>query len=187
MSIQSTAKLTGLEFDTMVQRGAFDFVEPKKVELLRGELRFMNPAGPLHDDLIDFLTRWSTDSTRNGEANIRVQCGFICDDNRPEPDILWLKPRRYGKVKPTSQDVLLLIEVADSSLSGDLNEKAEIYAEAGVREYWVVDIQTARIHALRNCDGKTYRSISIIVPPTPVSPLCFPNALLNTQLLFEVV
>ncbi len=97
MPIQSTARLTGLEFDTMVLRGAFDFVEPKKVELLRGELRFMNPAGPLHDDLVEFLNRWSIDSTRNGEANIRVQCGFVCDDNRPEPDILWLKPGATAK------------------------------------------------------------------------------------------
>lgn len=51
------AKLTGAEFDAMVMRGAFDCIGPKKIELIHGELRFMNPAGPLHDDLIDYLTR----------------------------------------------------------------------------------------------------------------------------------
>ena len=48
------AKLTGAEFDTMVDRGAFDFIKTKKVELIRGELRFMNPAGPIHDDSSPF-------------------------------------------------------------------------------------------------------------------------------------
>jgi len=51
------AKLSGAEFDAMVERGAFDRLGPKKLELIHGELRFMDPAGPLHDDLIDFLTR----------------------------------------------------------------------------------------------------------------------------------
>lgn len=51
------AKLTGNEFDAMVERGAFECIGPKKVELLHGALRFTTPAGPLHDDLIDYLTR----------------------------------------------------------------------------------------------------------------------------------
>lgn len=100
--MSTVAKITGAEFDAMVARGAFDCIGPKKVELIHGELRFMNPPGPLHDDLIDYLTRWSVNATNQGAANVRVQCGFICDDNRPEPDVLWLKPRRYGRVKPTA-------------------------------------------------------------------------------------
>lgn len=146
----------------------------------------MNPAGPVHDDYIDYLTRWSTDSTTAEIANIRVQCGFVCDDDRPEPDVLWLKPRRYGRTRPTTSDVLLLIEVSDSSLSSDLLEKADIYAESGVAEYWVVDIPASRIHVMTNSDGKHYRSIEIVLPPKPLAPKCRPEALLNTAELFEV-
>ena len=51
------AKLTGPEFDAMVDRGAFDCIQGKKAELIRGELRFMNPSGPIHDDYIDYLNR----------------------------------------------------------------------------------------------------------------------------------
>ncbi len=51
------ARLTGAEFDSMVDRGAFDRIEGKKVELIRGELRFLNPAASIHDDYIDYLTR----------------------------------------------------------------------------------------------------------------------------------
>lgn len=171
----------------MVLRGAFSCVGPKKVELIHGELRFMNPAGPLHDDLIEYLNRWSTDSTRSGQANIRIQCGFMCDDHRPEPDILWLKPRRYGRVKPVAKDVLLLIEVADSSLPGDLHEKADIYATAGVQEYWVVDVNATRIHVLSKSDGSTYRDIRIAMPPNRLAPRCLAAATLDLRELFEVV
>ncbi len=180
------AKITGPEFDSMVDRGAFDCLEGKKVELIRGELRFMNPAGPIHDDYIDYLTRWSHKSATEGIANIRVQCGFVCDDNRPEPDVLWIQPRRYGRIRPTARDVMLLIEVSDSSLSSDLREKADIYAEAGVQEYWVVDIPSSRIHVLSKSDGKSYRKIEIAVAPQFLSPTCLPSAKLDLTDLFSV-
>ncbi len=180
------AKLTGAEFDAMVDRGAFDCIEGKKVELIRGELRFMNPAGPIHDDYIDYLNRWSVRSTLDDQANIRVQSGFICDDNRPEPDILWLQPRRYGRTRPTARDVMLLIEVSDSSLPSDLQEKADIYAEAGVQEYWVIDVPSSRVHILSKSDGKSYRKIEIAVSPQFLSPTCLVNARLDLSDLFSV-
>jgi Uma2 family endonuclease len=185
--MSTMAKIKGTEFDAMVERGAFDCIGPKKVELIRGELRFMNPAGPLHDDLIDYLNRWSVNATNQGAANIRVQCGFICDDNRPEPDILWLQPRRYGRVKPTAKDVLLLIEVADRSLANDLQEKAEIYAHAGVLEYWVVDVHSSRIHVMSEVVEGLYRRIEIVASPNSLAPQCLPVAKLDTKQLFEVV
>ena len=184
MSIVS--KLTGAEFDSMVERGAFDAIGPRKIELIRGELRFMNPAGPIHDDHIDYLTRWSHDNTTAKDANIRVQCGFVCDDDRPEPDVLWLKPKRYGRTRPTAADVMLLIEVSDSSLAADLQEKADIYAESGVAEYWVVDIPGSRVHVMSQSDGKHYRSIEIVVPPNPLAPKCRANATLSTAELFDI-
>jgi len=184
MSVGS--KLTGAEFDSMVERGAFDTIGPRKIELIRGELRFMNPAGPVHDDHIDYLTRWSTDHTSAQDATIRVQCGFVCDDDRPEPDVLWLKPKRYGRTRPTAADVMLLIEVSDSSLATDLQEKADLYAESGVAEYWVVDIPGQRMHVMSHSDGHHYRRIEIIVPPNPLSPKCRPSAILNTAELFDV-
>lgn len=179
------AKVTGSEFDSMVQRGAFDGFGPRKIELIRGELRFMNPAGPIHDDYIDFLIRWSTEQTAASEVTVRVQGGFVCDDNRPEPDVLWLKPRRYGRTRPTAEDVLLLIEVSDSSIAADLQEKADMYAESGIVEYWVIDVPASRIHVMTGSDGKHYRNIEIVVPPQQLAPKCLPSAKLNTTELFE--
>ena len=184
--MSTTSHISGAEFDSMVERGAFDGLGPKKIELIRGELRVMNPAGPIHDDYIDFLSRWSFESTTSSEFNVRVKCGFVCDDNRPEPDILWLRPRRYGRTRPTAADVMLLIEVADSSLSTDLQEKADLYAEAGVEEYWVVDVPASRVHFMTASDGKHYRSIEVVVPPTQLAPKCQPHAELPTAELFAV-
>jgi len=184
--MSSAAKLSGADFDSMVDRGAFDGIGPRKVELIQGELRFMNPADPIHDDYIEYLTRWSTTNTTPADASIRVQCGFICDDDRPEPDVLWLKPRRYGRTRPTTADVMLLIEVSDSSLKIDLQEKSDLYAAGGVSEYWVVDIPASRIHLMTRSNGMHYQSIEIVVPPSTVTPQCRPSAVLNTAQLFEV-
>ena len=111
---------------------------------------------------------------------------FVCDDNRPEPDILWLRPKRYGRTRPTAADVLLLIEVADRSITTDLQEKADLYAKSGVAEYWVVDVPASRIHVMTTSDGKHYRSVEIMVPPKQLAPGCRPSAELPTAELFAV-
>ncbi len=182
----TVARLTGADFDTMVERGAFDCLGPRKVELIHGELRFMNPAGPIHDDHIEYLTSWSFETTTRKDCNIRVQSGFVCDDHRPEPDVLWLRPKRYGRMRPTTADVMLLIEVSDSSLSDDLREKADLYSESGVEEYWVVDIPNQRIHVMSDIQLGRYRRIEIRVPPATLSPRCKPEAVLNIAELFDI-
>jgi Uma2 family endonuclease len=184
--MSTLCKLTGAEFDRMAENGSFDVLGPKKIELIHGELRFMNPAGPVHDDYIDYLTRWSMDKNSIDVATIRVQCGFVCDDHRPEPDVLWLKPRRYGRTRPTAADALLLIEISDSSLSNDLKEKALIYAKAGVAEYWIIDIPNQILHRLWDSDGERYQKSEDIVAPQTPAPNHRPSAKLNLAELFEV-
>jgi|688.fasta_scaffold00180_51 hypothetical protein len=80
--MQTTTGLTGAEFDAMVECGAFERIGPKKIELIQGERRVMNPAGPIHDDYIDYLTDWSYQSIDTREFRIRVQSGIVCDDSR---------------------------------------------------------------------------------------------------------
>ena len=181
------AKLTAKEFDAMAEHGSFDVLGPKKIELIHGELRIISQAGPIHDDFIEYLTRWSIKSADEAVATVRVQCGFACEEHRPEPDVLWLKPVRYGRRRPTAAEVLLLIEISDSSLVGDLNEKADLYAAAGICEYWVIDIPNQRLHRMSHSDGTGYRRIETVVPPHRPAPLCQPDAELNLEELFEVL
>ena len=147
----STAlQLTLREYNHMVACGAFEAIN-RKVELIRGEIREMSPAGPVHDDLIDYLYDWSVRSTERSSIHIRGQSGMDLPqlDSRPEPDVFWVKAKRYLDCHPTGQDTLLAIEVADSSLKSDRTTKADLYAEAGIQEYWVVDVQGKCIYVMR--------------------------------------
>ena len=115
-----------------------------------------------------------------------MQCGFVCDDNRPEPDVLWLRPGRYRESHATAADVLLLIEVSDSSVGYDTGIKVEVYAEAGVSEYWVVDVGSRQVRVYSNPDGKLFRSVRVVEVTGSLSPGCLPSASLNLIDLFLV-
>lgn len=184
--MSTIAKLSGNDFDRMVLRGAFVDLEPMKVELIYGELRFMNPAGPVHEGEIEFLTNWSYANTSRQEVSIRVQSSINCGDHRPEPDLVWSRRMPTKRMRPTHADVLLLIEVSDSSTEQDLGEKARLYAEHGIPEYWVVDVQAEQVHIHRTPSQGKYQSIQSHDKSAMISPLCQPTALLSLAELFDL-
>ena len=180
----STAlRLTPDEYDRMIAKGAFDGIN-RRIELIHGELREMNPAGPVHEDYIDFLNRWSTESTTSSDCVVRVQSSIDLADSRPEPDVTWLRPGRYASQRPQASDVMLLIEVADSSMATDMNEKAILYAQSKVAEYWVVDIPSRCIHVFADSDQEVYRTARRVDLGEELSPRCQPSATLNLSDLF---
>ena len=105
-------------------------------------------------------------------------------DSRPEPDVLWVKARRYLDGHPEALDVLLLIEVSDSSLTADRDQKAELYAQAGIIEYWIVNIADEVIHIYRDPDRSGYRSLRTVSGGESASPLIQPQVKLNLGELF---
>lgn len=149
--MSTTLKLSIEEYNCMVEMGAFDHLN-RSIELVRGEIREMNPAGPLHNDLIAFLTDWSYQTTDRSRIRITVQAGLELAGQQscPEPDLLWLRAGRYRDRHPTAADVKLAIEVSDSSLIKDLGEKVPLYAEAGIPECWIVDALGQCIYVYRN-------------------------------------
>ncbi len=104
----------------MVQKGAFDELG-RGVELLRGELIEMNPAGPVHDDYVAYLTTWSGKHIDPTKTLVTAQTGLDLPaaESRPEPDIFWVKKKRYREHHPQAKDVQLAIEVADLSFAKD--------------------------------------------------------------------
>lgn len=184
--MSTVAKLSGDDFDRMVARGAFVDLEPLKIELIYGELRFMNPAGPVHEGEIEFLTNWSYANTDRQLVGIRVQCSINCGDHRPEPDLVWSHKMPSKRVRPSHQDVLLIIEVADSSLEQDLGEKAQLYAEHCAPEYWVVDIQSEQVHVHRTPENGRYQFIQQFGKTSQISPICQPDAKLSLAELFDL-
>ena len=96
----------------------------------------------------------------------------------------WVKEKSYRRGRPTAADVLLIIEVAKTSRDYDLGEKADLYAAAGIREYWVVDIVELRLVIHREPRRGRYRSIESHSGDAEVCPRAMPEAKLRLRQLF---
>ena len=177
--------LTVAEFDRMAEQGAFDHLN-RKIELIRGELREMNPAGPFHDGLITYLTNWSVLAAAPHAMLVTSQTGLSLPEleSRPEPDLLWLRNANYRTRHPTAADVVLAIEVSHSSLRFDLTEKCKLYAEAGINEYWIVDANERCLHVFRQPRNGSYGEHAIATLNEVVSPLAVADAKLDIGELF---
>jgi Uma2 family endonuclease len=92
---------------------------------------------------------------------------------------------RYRRRRPQAPDVLLVIEVADTSLDYDLGTKQQIYAAAGVKEYWVVDVTAERVAVFRNPSKHGYRKHEEYSSGQRISPAAAPRAVLDLDELFE--
>jgi len=182
--MSASLKLTIAEFDRMIERGEFDHSK-KRVELIHGELREMSPVGPAHDDIISFLNRWSCSCTQD-DVGIRVQCSVELPEleSVPQPDIAWVRRGRYRQRRPQPEDVLLVIEVAASSLKYDLGKKQLLYAAAGVVEYWVVDVRGECIHTFRHPTKKGFRTTKTYGRSQTLAPAAAPKANLDLAKLF---
>jgi Uma2 family endonuclease len=182
----TTLQLTLAEYDSMVRVGAFDRID-RKVELIHGELIEMNPAGPVHDDLISYLNTWSARSFNPTLTIITSQTGLNLPEqiSRPEPDLLWLRKGRYRDAHPKASDVQLAIEVAYSNIAYDLETKRKLYASAGIIEYWIVDAEANCIHVFTHPDQGDYTKRQVFKVGESLSPSLTPTATLNLQDLFE--
>ncbi|MBA3452282.1 MAG: Uma2 family endonuclease [Deltaproteobacteria bacterium] len=130
--------LSRREYDELVNLGVF---ENEKIELLRGMLVTMSPQGSPHARMIVWLTRRLIKAL-DDSWEVRPGLPYAAsDDSEPEPDLL------VTVADPTRPDhpstALLLIEVSNSSLRKDRKIKLPIYAEAGVPEYWIIDVSAA--------------------------------------------
>ena len=118
-----------------------------RVELVDGEIRQMAPIHPPHASIVKRLNSLLAVQLK-GIAVVGVQDPIQLDDyNEPQPDVTVLRFRNdyYASQHPTPADVLLTIEVADTSLSYDRDEKMPRYGRAGIPESWLVDVQSGTI------------------------------------------
>ena len=137
------------EYMQMIKLGILD--ENDKLELIRGELVKKMTIGDPHAACVDRLTKLFI-RRLDDSVTVRSQNPVIVLDSRPEPDVVLAVARdhEYATAAPQPNDILLLIEVADSSLEYDRTEKLSLYAEAGVREYWIANIQGHCVEVYRN-------------------------------------
>jgi Uma2 family endonuclease len=130
-----------------------------RVELIGGEIFDMAPIGSAHAGKTDRLNRLFARAAADGLALVSVQRPLRLDAyNEPEPDVMLLKPRAddYQGRHSGAADVLLLVEVSQTSLAYDRGMKLALYAKFGVREVWIVDLRGAAIEVYREPAGDAY-------------------------------
>lgn len=123
-----------------------------RVELIEGEIVDLAPIGSAHGGTVDCLTSLVARSVVGGQAQLRVQGSLRLDvHNEPQTDIMLLRPRAdfYRTSHPTAADVLLLVEVAETSLAYDRGPKLALYARHHVPEVWIVDLAGGAIELFR--------------------------------------
>lgn len=167
-------KLTVTDYHRMAQVGIL--AKDMRVELIEGEIIDMAPIGSRHGSVVDRLTRLLHRATVADQAIVRVQGSIrLSRHTEPQPDIALLKYRDdfYENNIPNATDVLLLIEVAESTVAYDRDIKAPLYARAGIPEYWLFDLEQRRIvfHS-EPVDGE-YRQADAAAAPavTPIRAL----------------
>ncbi len=151
--------------------------ESDRVELLNGEITEMSPQRPPHTT----ATKRAYDYLKpllSGKADVRSQSPIILSLlSEPEPDIAVVAIDKfdYSLSHPRPNDIFLLIEVADSTLTRDLSEKAKAYSEANIQEYWVVDVKERQVHIFRHPLGGTYQQKWLKSESSSCSLLAFPD------------
>ena len=146
MAVAGIHRFTVDDFARMGEAGIF--TEDDRVELIDGEVREMTPIGPPHAWTVDRLTVLV--AARLPEtAHLRVQGPIrLGRHTEPLPDLsVARRTQAYTHRHPDAGDVLLVIEVADSSLQNDREEKVPRYGKAGIPETWVVDVSARTVTA----------------------------------------
>ena len=163
----------------MVEAGLF---RNERVELIEGVIVQMSPQSPPHAGAIQILNTL-LNAALNGRAAVRVQSPFATGaDGLPEPDIALVEPRPFWNAHPDR--AFLIIEVADSSLRFDRHEKAEIYAQAGVPEYWVVNLAAETVECHTEPTGGDYSRVTTCRRDDVLRPVAFPDVGIRVAAIF---
>ena len=175
MAVQAQSrKFKVAEFYKLAEVGILS--EDDRIELLDGQIMVMAPIGENHRTVVDALAEIFTDQ-RQGRYRVGVQNPLrIDDENEPQPDLV-LYDRGVVARHPTPGETFLVVEVADASLGYDQRSKIPVYAVAGIKEVWIVDLIRSCIHTYRDpkSTNRDYATVSLFDKLTWVSPRDFPD------------
>jgi Uma2 family endonuclease len=163
------------EYHRMAEAGILG--EDERVELIEGEIIQMAPIGPRHAGCVINATRLFI--TRLGDrAVVSPQNPVVIRPrSEPQPDLVLLRQRAvsYSRELPASQDVLLAVEVAETTVRLDRLVKARLYARAAIPEFWLCLARDGAIEVYRGPSVDGYAGVTLHSPGQAVSPLAFPD------------
>lgn len=134
--------------------------EDDRVELLDGQIVPLSPIGKFHAACVDRITQLLVLRFKE-EKIVRVQNPVVLnDDSEPEPDLSILAPRAdfYAEAPPRPENIELIIEVADTSLEKDKQLKIPLYAAAGIKEVWIIDLTRSEVIVYAQPKGAVYQT-----------------------------
>lgn len=186
MLVQAQHRFSVEEYYRMAETG---ILRPDaRVELLDGKIIDMSPIGPFHGGSVNRLIRLFS-KLSNGRWLVSAQNPVHLDDySEPQPDLMLLKPAAddYTSRHPVPEDVFLLIEVADSSLELDREEKLPAYGRAGIREVWILNLSAKTIEVSREPHFTGYGSNQALRAGDKASPLAFPDVVVDVAELLKL-
>jgi Uma2 family endonuclease len=185
MSVQANHRFNVEEYYRMAETG---LLKPDaRVELLNGQIIDMSPIGPFHGSVTKYLIQVFTDANQ-GKWILQVQDPVRLDDHsEPQPDLVLLKksPDFYRKRHPQAQDVFLLVEISDTSLIIDREEKLPAYGRAGIPEVWIVNLTELVVEVYRDPHFTGYEKKTISRVGDKASLLAFPDVTVDVAELLR--
>ena len=180
------AKFSLEHYEHMIKVGAFDPPFDIPVELIQGDILMMSPIGEPHALSVIALTEWSYEVVDRKQIMVRVQAPIRnpSTQSEPEPDLVLVRRQPAREKPPAPKDVLLLVEVAESSLAYDRGVKLPNYALAGIPEYWIVNLIDEQIEVYRRPIGRDYQDKATYRGDAEIHPLALPTATLQPARLF---
>ncbi|MGI9302914.1 MAG: Uma2 family endonuclease [Gammaproteobacteria bacterium] len=163
------------------------FADGARVELIEGELIDMSPIGSRHAGTVKRLNNLLKQAVGE-QAIVSVQDPVVLGQHsEPEPDLALLLPRDdfYTDSHPQAGDVLLIVEVAGSSLQGDLGVKVPLYARHGIPEVWVVDVESNQLSIFHTPTEHGYRHEHNTQRARPVALQQIPGVEIDLSSLFR--
>jgi Uma2 family endonuclease len=157
-----------------------------RVELIQGEILDTAPIGTRHSALVDQLNLRLVQGAAE-RAIVSVQRSIRLDQHsQPQPDIALLEPRSdFYKAKfPTAADVLLLVEVSDTSSRYDREIKIPLYARHGITELWLIDVQARELTCLREPSLGRYSNVAVLTTGT-LRVAALPDVILDLDWLWR--
>jgi Uma2 family endonuclease len=185
MPVQGQHRFSVKDYYRMAETGVLH--PAARLELLSGEIIDMSPIGPFHGGLVGRLTRLFSRLSQDRWLVWPQNPLRLDDRSELQPDVMLLKPTGddYTSRHPQPEDVFLLIEVSDSTLDYDRDEKLPAYGRAGVAEVWIVDLNALTIEVYREPHFNGYGSKTTLRAGDRAVPQAFPDAAVDVAELLK--
>lgn len=180
-SLIKRRRFTADEYQCMARAGIL--LEDERVELIEGEILLMSPIGRRHAARVNLLNHWFVQRVGDRAIVSPQNPVRLSPHSEPQPDLLLLKFRQdfYESQLPSPEDVLLLIEISETSSAYDRRIKLPRYAAAGILEVWLLEIRRRRVGVHREPSPQGYGSVEWLEAGAELAPAALPDLVMRVD------